>query len=138
MSACLNAMCRSILSITAPSVMNEMIRIVPPQREHRSGSSCQTCRMSFAHRMRLVLSHSLSSPSGRFAGHPDVLCLPFDTLSMEYGNVFQTRDEIAFENGRAAGSAFLGLDTPLGPIYVAYGVAEGERGNYYFCLGKRL
>jgi len=48
-SACLYPTCRRILSITAPSVMNEMIRIVPPQRGHSSGSSCQTCRMSFAH-----------------------------------------------------------------------------------------
>jgi hypothetical protein len=31
-SACLKAMCRSILSITVCSAINEMIRIVPPQR----------------------------------------------------------------------------------------------------------
>ena len=64
MSACLNPMCRSILSITVCLVINEMIRIVPPQRGQRSGSSCQTFRMSFAHRVRLILSHSLSSPPG--------------------------------------------------------------------------
>lgn len=58
-------------------------------------------------------------------------------LSLEYGNVFQTREEWALENGRAAGSAFLGLDTPIGPVYIAYGVADGNRRNYYFCLGKR-
>jgi NTE family protein len=58
-------------------------------------------------------------------------------VSVEYGNVFQTRDEIVPDNGRAAGSAFLGLDTPIGPIYLAYGAAERNRGNYYLCLGKR-
>jgi NTE family protein len=57
--------------------------------------------------------------------------------SVEYGNVFQTREEIALDNGRVAGSVFLGLDTPIGPIYLAYGAAERNRGNYYFCLGKR-
>ncbi len=58
--------------------------------------------------------------------------------SLEYGNVFQTREEIAFDNGRAAGSAFLGLDTLIGPIYFAYGLAERGRENFYFFLGKRL
>jgi NTE family protein len=57
--------------------------------------------------------------------------------SVEYGNVFQTREEMTLDNGRVAGSVFLGLDTPIGPIYLAYGVAERNRGNYYFCLGKR-
>ena len=47
--------------------MNEMIRMVPPQRGQRSGSSCQTCRMSFAHRMRLPLRHSSSSPNAQTA-----------------------------------------------------------------------
>jgi len=59
-------------------------------------------------------------------------------VSLEYGNVFQRREEIAFDNGRAAGSAFLGLDTLIGPIYFAYGVAERGRENFYFFLGKRL
>jgi NTE family protein len=58
-------------------------------------------------------------------------------LSLEYGNVFQTRDEIALDNGRAAGSVFLGLDTPIGPVYVAYGGAENDRTNYYLFLGRR-
>ncbi len=58
-------------------------------------------------------------------------------LSMEYGNVFRTRDEIALDGGRAAGSVFLGLDTPIGPAYLGYGFAENDRGNYYFFLGRR-
>jgi NTE family protein len=58
-------------------------------------------------------------------------------VSLEYGNVFQTRDEIALASGRAAGSVFLGLDTPIGPIYAAYGAAENDRGNYYLFLGRR-
>jgi NTE family protein len=59
-------------------------------------------------------------------------------LSLEYGNVFQERADIAFEKGKVAGSAFLGLDTLVGPLYLAYGVAERGRANFYLFLGKRL
>jgi NTE family protein len=35
-----------------------------------------------------------------------------------------------------AGSLFLGLDTPLGPLYLAYGRAEGGNDSAYFFLGQ--
>lgn len=56
--------------------------------------------------------------------------------SFEYGNVFQNRGDIEFNSGIAAGSIFLGLDTIIGPIHLAYGRAEGGRGNFYFILGQ--
>jgi len=59
-------------------------------------------------------------------------------LSVEYGNVFQERDQIDLDRGLAAGSLFLGLDTLLGPIYIAYGITEGKRQNYYLFLGRSL
>jgi NTE family protein len=59
-------------------------------------------------------------------------------LSAEYGNVFQSRSEIGPERGLVAGSAFLGVDTPLGPLCIAYGRAERDRGNFYLTLGQPL
>ncbi len=59
-------------------------------------------------------------------------------LSVEYGNVYENRDDIKWESGIAAGSGFLGLDTLIGPIYVAYGFAEGGRRNFYLLLGQPL
>jgi NTE family protein len=59
-------------------------------------------------------------------------------LSAEYGNVFQSRSVIGLREGIAAGSAFLGADTPLGPLCLAYGRADGGRGNYYLTLGQPL
>ncbi len=59
-------------------------------------------------------------------------------FSLEYGNVFQERNQIDLENGRAAGNLFLGLDTLIGPVYVAYGITEGDRQNYYLFLGRSL
>lgn len=59
-------------------------------------------------------------------------------FSGEYGNVFQERREIRLDEGITAGSVFLGLESPVGPIVVAYGVAEGGRKNFYFFLGQPL
>ncbi|MCX5753203.1 MAG: patatin, partial [Candidatus Krumholzibacteria bacterium] len=59
-------------------------------------------------------------------------------LSLEYGNVFQRRGDVEIDGGIAAGSVFLGLDTFIGPAYLAYGLAERDRGNFYFFLGKAL
>ena len=34
-----------------------------------------------------------------------------------------------------AGSLFLAYDTPLGPIYLAYGIAQDGNRTFYFFLG---
>jgi NTE family protein len=59
-------------------------------------------------------------------------------VSLEYGNVFECRDDIRFDNGRIAGSVFLGLDTMIGPAYLAYGRAEGDRWSLYLFLGQSI
>lgn len=58
-------------------------------------------------------------------------------LSAEYGNAFEERNSMRFDGGIAAGSLFLGADTIIGPLYLAYGRAEGDRENFYLFLGKR-
>ncbi len=57
-------------------------------------------------------------------------------LSAEYGNVFQSRSAIGLEHGISTGSVFLGFETLLGPLCLAYGRAEGGRSNYYLTLGQ--
>jgi NTE family protein len=59
-------------------------------------------------------------------------------MSAEYGNVFPSRSAIGLEDGIVAGSVFLGADTLFGPLCLAYGRAEGGRGNYYLTLGQPL
>ncbi len=56
--------------------------------------------------------------------------------SLEAGNVWQDRSDMAFNDLLLAGSLFIGLDTPLGPIYLAYGQAEGGRNSAYLFLGQ--
>jgi len=65
----------------------------------------------------------------------DLKLLPmYAGATLEYGNVWQ--NGIAFNNSILAGSAFLGADTPIGPVYAAYGHAEGGNGSFYLYLGK--
>jgi NTE family protein len=59
-------------------------------------------------------------------------------LSGENGNVFQSRAAIDLADGIAAGSLFLGCDTFLGPLCIAYGRTDGGRSNYYLTLGQSL
>jgi NTE family protein len=58
--------------------------------------------------------------------------------SIEAGNTFDERGQIAFRDLIIAGSVFVGVDTPIGPIYVAYGLAENGRSAGYFFLGQRF
>mgnify|MGYP001135942702 FL=1 len=55
--------------------------------------------------------------------------------SIEYGNVWQDKDDITFDNAILNGSVFVGADTPIGPLYVGLGMAEGGRYTGFFYLG---
>ena len=55
--------------------------------------------------------------------------------SIEYGNVWQTRSAMSFDDAIFAGSVFLGADTPLGPLFVGWGHAETTDGTFYVSLG---
>ena len=56
--------------------------------------------------------------------------------SIEVGNVWQTRSDISTGNTLSAGSVFMVFDTVIGPLYLAYGVAEGGRTSAYLFLGQ--
>jgi len=56
--------------------------------------------------------------------------------SLEYGNVWQDRDDMSFSSAILAGSVFLGADTPLGPLYLGLGQAEHGHTAGFIFLGK--
>ena len=56
--------------------------------------------------------------------------------SLEAGNVWLPDTEVVLSDVRAGGSLFLGADTLVGPLYLAYGKAEGQRGSWYLYLGR--
>jgi NTE family protein len=57
-------------------------------------------------------------------------------ISLEVGNVWESRSAIDFNSARVNGAAFLGFDTFLGPIYLAAGVGEGGDRRFYLLLGR--
>ena len=56
--------------------------------------------------------------------------------SLEAGNVWQRSNDISLSNTLVAGSVFILFDTVIGPLYLAYGVAEGNRQSGYLFLGQ--
>jgi NTE family protein len=56
--------------------------------------------------------------------------------SLELGNVWQNTSDISASNAITAGSLLMGADSVLGPIYMAYGRAEGGVDSVYLFVGK--
>jgi NTE family protein len=96
-------------------------------------------RLSGLEQDELIGQHDLLLRALLYYRIVDFQLLPvYAGMSAEYGNVFLSRSAIGLEDGIVAGSVFLGADTIFGPLCLAYGRAEGGRGNYYLTLGQPL
>jgi len=105
----------------------------PPERRFRIGglfnlSGFEFNQLSGQHYGRLI-----GEVRRKFwdAGIADV----YIGTSLEYGNVWESRDEIDFGDGLFAGSLYLGANTMLGPLFLGYGVAEGGTRSFYLYVG---
>jgi NTE family protein len=58
--------------------------------------------------------------------------------SLEAGNVWQDTADVSLDNSIIGGSAFLGLDTPIGPVYLGYGRTDTSESSIYIHIGPRL
>jgi NTE family protein len=58
--------------------------------------------------------------------------------SLEAGNVWQDTSDASLDNSIIGGSAFLGLDTPIGPVYLGYGRTDTSESSIYIHIGPRL
>ncbi len=56
--------------------------------------------------------------------------------SLEAGNVWNDRSDISADSLLTAGSIIFSVDSPIGPIYLAQGFAEGERSATYLFIGR--
>ena len=56
--------------------------------------------------------------------------------SLEAGNAWQNRSDIAFDDLIMNGSVFAGLDTFFGPLYIGAGFSEHGESNFYLYLGN--
>jgi NTE family protein len=60
----------------------------------------------------------------------------FAGVSLELGNTWDSRGDISTGSAIFGGSLWAGVDTPIGPIYLGYGMAEGGRNAFYVFLGR--
>jgi NTE family protein len=56
-------------------------------------------------------------------------------FSIEGGQLWTDRSDVDFGDLFTAGSIYLGIDSPVGPLYVAYGRTENDRDAIYLSLG---
>jgi NTE family protein len=55
--------------------------------------------------------------------------------SLEAGNTWAEGSDVKLSDALVAGSLFLGSETPLGPVYLAYGLSERGHNAFYFQIG---
>jgi NTE family protein len=60
----------------------------------------------------------------------------FAGMSIELGNAWQSREDISSRDSVFGGSFWGGVSTPVGPVYVGYGRAEGGEDAFYISLGR--
>lgn len=62
----------------------------------------------------------------------------FVGASLEVGNAWLDRSLVDADDLVTAGSLFAGVDTPLGPMFLAYGYNEEGQGSWYLTFGSLL
>jgi NTE family protein len=60
----------------------------------------------------------------------------FAGASLELGNTWESRGDISSRDAILGGSFWAGVDTPIGPVYLGYGRAEGSEDAFYISLGR--
>jgi NTE family protein len=60
----------------------------------------------------------------------------FVGFSAEVGNVWDRRSDVSLRHSIWGGAIWAGVDTPAGPVFLAYGSAEGGRDAFYASLGR--
>ena len=56
-------------------------------------------------------------------------------FSVEGGQLWSERSDVDFGDLQGAGSIYLAIDSPIGPVFVAYGQTTNSRSAIYFSLG---
>ncbi|MEY2884376.1 MAG: hypothetical protein RL490_2100, partial [Pseudomonadota bacterium] len=72
----------------------------------------------------------------RLGGPSPIFDLPvYVGASIEAGNVWDNKDQISLGSLRTSASVFVASDTPIGPLWLAYG-RSGGNGTIYLVLGR--
>jgi len=88
-------------------------------------------------RNELVSPHFALVETAFYRRLGDITFLPiYSGFSVEAGNAWQRKDDISESNLRYAGSLFIGADTFLGPLYLAYGQTSRGESAIYLYIGN--
>lgn len=86
---------------------------------------------------QLIGKHAARLGASYYRRIGDLALFPaFAGLTVEIGNAWDAREDVSFGNSIIGGSIWAGVDTPIGPIYVGYGRAEGKLDAAYVHLGR--
>jgi NTE family protein len=58
--------------------------------------------------------------------------------TLEAGNTYAQDDAVSLDTFRHGGSIFVGAKTPIGPLYIGYGFADGGDSLIYLVIGERF
>ena len=58
--------------------------------------------------------------------------------SLEAGNAWQSRSDVRLDSLIYSSSLFLGVQIPLGPLFLGYGYAQGGHNSIYLTFGSLL
>ena len=93
--------------------------------------------ISGLNRNQLFGQHATRLGAAYYRRIGDLALFPaFAGMSLELGNVWARREDISARGAILGGSFWAGVDTPVGPVYVGYGRAEGGEDAFYVSLGR--
>ena len=95
-----------------------------------SGYQAQELRGQYVGLARLVYYQSIGQLGGALGG--DI----YLGGSVEIGNTWDSRRAIQLDDLHPAGSVFVGADTLLGPLYLAFGLSDKDHYALYLYLGR--
>ena len=59
-------------------------------------------------------------------------------LSLEAGNAYFADESVSWDSTRKGFSVFVGGDTFVGPVILAYGRTDGNRDRIYLAIGDKF
>jgi NTE family protein len=84
----------------------------------------------------LAAQNALLFKTGYLRAFKPLLSMPtFLGATLQYGNVFQDKDDVDLSDLKLAGAVYLGMQSAVGPLYIGYGQAEGGVHSIYFSVG---
>jgi NTE family protein len=93
--------------------------------------------ISGINRNQLSGQHAMRMGASYYRRIGDLALFPaFAGVSVELGNTWAARGDISAHGSVLGGSFWGGVSTPVGPIYVGYGRAEGGEDAFYVTLGR--